>query len=482
MVEIAREKWRYLGCFDMTLTYMAPLCFTIPVDFHNAAFHYTLAIETARSELAITEDDPLKHQLALLYSNRAAASTMMRHYHEALSDCDSAISSDKTYDKAYLRKAQLQVMNGLLKEAVETCDQVLQMDPNNTKAMEDRRDIQGILRKYQQAHEFVQRLYTQATTTSRCAIVNTMADIEAILAKCVAWDDIKVLQAEALWALGRSDEAFELCNKLVKHVVDNAQLHNLGAAILISRGKSEEAIIHLRTVLAHDPDNQRAVALFAQLREFLDAKAVADRAYKTRHYDDALEQYDLAMKLCPEQSPAYMAKLYFNRACTNASLGRHDLSINDCTESIRLNGEYIKAYMRRAASHRRMNTDQQRRGELAISDYQVALTLCKTKAQRKEIVRKIRETKKELRELRRSDLVTMMKIQQRQSVTTMVTPDCSPEQWLRKAEKPDLVRTRTEDSEVSLSQSFNNRSRTSSASSWRSTNSSGPLYSAMDVM
>lgn len=374
-------------------------------------------------------------------------------------------------------------MNGLLKEAIATCEQVLQMDPNNAKAKEDQRGIQGIYRKYKRSNDFIQRLYKE-TNVSRDDIVNTLSDIESILAKCVAWDAAKVLQAEALWALGHSEEAFDLSNKLVKYQAENSQLHNLRATIFISMGRSEEAIIHLRTVLAHDRDNERAVALFSKLREFLNLKAVADMSYKARRFDDALEHYDMAMELCPDESPAYMAKLYFNRACTNASLGRHDLAINDCSESIRLNDEYIKAYMRRAASHRSMNTERQRRGELAMGDYEVALTLCKTKAQSRKIVKKLRETKAELRELERSDLATMKKMQRRNTAPMMVSPESSPEYWVRKSAPIMRMRTKTEDSDMSMSiaMSKSNISRTSSASSLRTSNSPTPLYTPMDVV
>jgi tetratricopeptide (TPR) repeat protein len=294
------------------------------------------------------------------------------------------------------------------------------------------------------------------------------------------------LQAEALWALGHSEEAFDLSQQLSKQEVNtesSPQLHNLRAVIFVSMGKSEEAIRNLRTVLAHDKNNARATSLYTQLREFLECKAVADMHYKSRRYDEALEQYQVAMKSCP--SPAYMAKLYFNRACTHASLGRHDLAIQDCNESIRLNDEYIKAYMRRAASLRLlMNNKEEERLTLAIRNYEVAMTLCKTKQQRREIVKKLKDTKLELEECRRIEQGLRMKMQRRHTAPMAVTPDCSPDQWRSRKQAmmalsmPNLTRTRTEDSTESMSIS-KSRSRASSASSWRSRSSSpAPLYVA----
>jgi len=412
----------------------------------------------------MTPSYTLKHQLASLYSNRAAASTMMRHYHEALSDCDSAIAVDASYDKPHVRKAQLLVMNGMLSEALETLKHVLLIDPHNTRAAEESKDVQWIQQKYVKANEFFRQLEDNQDYTSPEEIMERSNDIDAIVEKCIAWNEPKVLQAQALWALGQSEEAYDLTNKLVKQVgmTENSQLHFLRAQIFVSMGKSEEAIMNLRTVLAHDRDHERAVVLYAKLKEFLECKAVADRHYKARRYDDALEQYQVAMRYCP--SPAYMAKLYFNRACTHASLGRHDMSIQDCSESIKLNDEYIKAYMRRAASLRMMVTDKERWYESAISDYETARTLCKTKQQSREIYKKLRDTQLELYELHQYELDMRKKMQRRHTAPMVVTPDCSPAEWMRKSAPGSIfrVRTKTEDSDnFSMP-----RSRASSASSW----------------
>lgn len=400
---------------------------------------------------------------------------MMRHYQEALSDCDSAIQAFPDYDKAYLRKAQLQVMNGLLSEAITTCQCVLKYHPHHARAFQESQEVMSIQHKYAKARDFFQHLHETSNedmNISRDDAVQVARDVECVLEKCVAWTEAKVLHAEALWALGHSEEAFDLTQKLAKQegATESSQLSLLRAVIFVSMGKSEGAIRNLRTVLAHDKNNARATALYTQLREFLECKAVADVHYKSRRYDEALEQYQVAMKSCP--SPAYMSKLYFNRACTHASLGRHDLAIDDCNESIRLNDEYIKAYMRRAASLRLlMNNKEEERLTLAIRNYEVAMTLCKTKQQRREIVRKLSDTKLELDECRQVEQGLRMKMQRRHTAPMTVTPDCSPDQWRSRKQEmvalsmPNLMRSRTEDSNESTSMGMSiskNRSRSSS--------------------
>jgi tetratricopeptide (TPR) repeat protein len=453
-------------------------------DYQNAIFHYTLAIETARSELHDEQiPEKKKHELASLFSNRAAASTKMSHFHEALHDCDCAIEVDSLYDKAHLRKAQLLTMHGMLDEAIEACQEILSLDSNNKQAQEELQVITTIQTKYNKANDLLQRLYTPDNNISRDSVLVVANNIEWIAKKCVAWTDIQVLQAQVLWSLGHSQQALELTDKLLKQEGTtelSSRLHNLRATIFIAMGDSEQAIGHLRTVLAHERDNERAVKLYAQLRTFLESKAVADQHYKSKKYDDALVQYEIAMKLSP--SPNYLAKLHFNRACTHASLGRHDLSIADCNESIRLNPEYIKAYMRRAASLRELPMDREARYESAIEDYKVAMQLSKTKRQSREIKLKLRETKWGLAELLKKNNV--QKMQRRNTTPMMVSPDCSPSlSYLRKS-APQLQMSKSNDaSEVTMSP----RSRTSSASSWnamnhpRSRTSSASSWNALDI-
>jgi DnaJ family protein C protein 7 len=46
----------------------------------------------------------------------------------------------------------------------------------------------------------------------------------------------------------------------------------------------------------------------------------------------------------------FNAKLYNNRATANSKMKKHQEAINDATQAIKCDADYVKAYMRRAAS------------------------------------------------------------------------------------------------------------------------------------
>jgi len=58
-----------------------------------------------------------KQILASYHSNRAAASTMILRYDDALFDCDRAVELDPTFLKARIRKAKVLTSLGRWKEA-----------------------------------------------------------------------------------------------------------------------------------------------------------------------------------------------------------------------------------------------------------------------------------------------------------------------------------------------------------------------------
>merc|ERR1712137_1506716 len=55
---------------------------------------------------ALKMDISAKRWNSILFSNRAAANMYLKQYQEALMDCNSAISKDPTFQRAYLRRAR----------------------------------------------------------------------------------------------------------------------------------------------------------------------------------------------------------------------------------------------------------------------------------------------------------------------------------------------------------------------------------------
>ncbi|CAG8708175.1 29775_t:CDS:2, partial [Racocetra persica] len=121
-------------------------------DFAGAVQQYTEAIKR-------NENDPKS------YSNRAACYTKLMAFQEALKDCETCISLDPTFVKAYIRKAAVEFLKKDYSKCLETCKTALSYDTEKKHTSE----IQGHMRKcqeamYQNSPESVEETIRKATS------------------------------------------------------------------------------------------------------------------------------------------------------------------------------------------------------------------------------------------------------------------------------------------------------------------------------
>lgn len=68
--------------------------------------------------------------------------------------------------------------------------------------------------------------------------------------------------------------------------------------------------------------------------------------FKNADYEKAIELYSDAIAICPRSFTVERSILFSNRAAAHKHLGAPSAAIEDCSKSIELNPNYIKAYAR----------------------------------------------------------------------------------------------------------------------------------------
>ena len=71
---------------------------------------------------------------AKIFSNRAACHMKLNDFDSAIKDCNSSIDLDPNFAKAYLRKANSLKSKGMIREATDAYNKVLELDANSTEA------------------------------------------------------------------------------------------------------------------------------------------------------------------------------------------------------------------------------------------------------------------------------------------------------------------------------------------------------------
>lgn len=110
-------------------------------------------------------------------------------------------------------------------------------------------------------------------------------------------------------------------------------------------------------------------------------KARGNEALKQGKYKEAIEYYSVA--ICKNaKNPVYLA----NRAMANLKLGNYEACEDDCTEAIKLDRKYVKAYLRRATARAVGGNYLE-----ALMDYEDALRLEPNNSDAKREVNRMRK-------------------------------------------------------------------------------------------
>ncbi|XP_017770063.1 PREDICTED: tetratricopeptide repeat protein 1 [Nicrophorus vespilloides] len=83
-------------------------------------------------------------------------------------------------------------------------------------------------------------------------------------------------------------------------------------------------------------------------KESLELKGKGNDLFKQENYLESIENYTSALRICPLKYPKDRAIFYSNRAASKIKVERTKSAIDDCSKSIELAPDYLKAYLRRA--------------------------------------------------------------------------------------------------------------------------------------
>ncbi len=168
---------------------------------------------------------------------------------------------------------------------------------------------------------------------------------------------IAVLSVLTRHQCGYWTDSITLFNHALRVTENNGKIHYHLAQALFENDDVNKAIYHY----------DRAIDLTPEGFGYYYYYCNRARAYeKTGRYQEALEDYDTALRLKPD-----CAEAYYNRGIIyGKSLGRYELALNDFNEAIRRDVDYIKAYNNRGLIYILLG-----RYHYAIQDFSKAISL-----------------------------------------------------------------------------------------------------------
>ncbi|XP_047322784.1 tetratricopeptide repeat protein 1-like [Impatiens glandulifera] len=126
------------------------------------------------------------------------------------------------------------------------------------------------------------------------------------------------------------------------------------------------------SIEAASDENKTSESKEKALAEANNAKLEGNTLFKSALYEDALLQYDLALQIAPDMPSSLdmRSNCHANRALCFSKLMKNEDTVKECTKALELNPSYIKALLRRAEAHEKLEHFEE-----AIADMKKILEL-----------------------------------------------------------------------------------------------------------
>ncbi|XP_037086026.1 dnaJ homolog subfamily C member 7-like [Pollicipes pollicipes] len=338
---------------------------------------YTQALELYSQAIGLCP------QSATYYNNRSACLLMMGQHRQALQQAREAVRLDPKYVKGLLRIAKCQVILGDVAGSDSALKEAAALESHNPGIATERRNLDAVTRL---SHEL--DLAWQKGDYRRALFC-----AERALTVATGSAQLRVRRAECLVLLGRYAEAQDIVQDMLRADSMNADALYVRGMCLYYQDDVDRALTHFQQVLRLAPDHQRARHVYKQAKSLKTKKDEGNMAFKKDKLQEALRLYTEALAIDPHNRSTN-SKLFFNRATVQSRLNNNEQAVADCSQAIKLDSGYVKAYLRRAKCH--MNTEEY---EEAVRDYEKVCSMDRSQEHR----RLLAEAKLELKKSKRKD-------------------------------------------------------------------------------
>ncbi|KAG9474210.1 hypothetical protein GDO78_004491 [Eleutherodactylus coqui] len=238
--------------------------------------------------------------------------------------------------------------------ATRSFQKVLELEPNNEPTRQELKNAAAVL-EYERIGEadFEKRDFRKVVFC-----------MDRALELAPACHRFKILKAECLALLGRYPDAQSVASDILRMDSTNADALYVRGLCLYYEDCIEKAVQFFVQALKMFPDHQKARLACRNAKALKAKKEEGNQAFKEGNYEMAYRLYSEALSIDPNNIKTN-AKLYCNRGTVNAKLKKLDEAIEDCTNAVKLDETYIKAYLRRAQCY--TDTEQY---EEAVRDYE----------------------------------------------------------------------------------------------------------------
>ncbi|KAK7261935.1 hypothetical protein RIF29_28259 [Crotalaria pallida] len=157
---------------------------------------------------------------------------------------------------------------------------------------------------------------------------------------------------------------------------------------------------------AEDASNIEEELMQKALVQANEAKVEGNKLFVDGKFEEALFQYELALQVASDipSSVEIRSVCHANRAVCFMKLGKYENTIKECTKALELNPVYLKALVRRAEAHEKLEHFEE-----AIADMKKTLDIDPSHDQARKTIRQLEPLAAEKREKMKEEMITKLK-------------------------------------------------------------------------
>ncbi|CAG9321216.1 unnamed protein product [Blepharisma stoltei] len=309
-------------------------------DYHKAIEHYSQALQ-------------ISPQNAQLYSNRSASHFMLKQFQEALGDCHNALRYNPNFTKALLRASKINLMLGNLDASQEFCRNAAAIEPENLEIKNEQKAIEEVNENLKLAKQSKARGdYHQSVYFLSKALEHVTENLE-----------LKLQKLDCLIEEENYEHAERYANELMNSYGNNPDILFLKGKALLYSGKTNGGKQFIYDAIKFDPDHNNAKEIIRKLKKIENLKDEGNKHFQEGKRKYAIDCYTEALSIDPK-CKKLNSMILANRAAAHMKNSDYMLSLADLNQSLQLNPEYTKAYMRRGNVHSQLGNFEE-----ALRDY-----------------------------------------------------------------------------------------------------------------
>ncbi|XP_035672566.1 dnaJ homolog subfamily C member 7-like [Branchiostoma floridae] len=358
-------------------------------------------------------------------AGRAGCNIMLGKYEDAIMDAVQATDFAPDCIDAYCSHGECLLALGRPKEATAVYTKAQMLEPKNQAISSDLRVAKDLIH----LQSFAERDMDKGDYRR---VLFYMDKAIKQVPQCAKY---RVYKGESMVMMRNYSEAHEVLSEVLEYQPQNVDALYAMGLCLYYQGNIDDAFVHFEQVLDISPEHEKTNAALEKAQALATKKEEGNDAFKANKYEEAFDRYTEALAIDP-LIDLTNSKLYYNRAVVCVKMNKLMQAIEDCTNAIRLDESYTKAYLRRAKCYTEMEQFEQ-----AVSDYEKVCEQDRTH----EHLQFLQEAKKALKRSTSRDYYQILGVERTASVDVIKkayrkkAKECHPDKNVDSSEEEKAI-------------------------------------------